>query len=67
MVPSSSPFPARDTLTTQEDDDGMELDGTTTQIHGKHIDYEVQSRYEETNRLLRELEVVRRSRWGEGG
>lgn len=43
----------------------MEMDGMGGV--GEEMEDEVKRRYEETNRLLRELEVVRRRRWGEGG
>jgi hypothetical protein len=45
-----------------EADDGMEVDGEMAMEQG---DEEMKHRYEEANRLLRELEVVRRQRWGE--
>jgi hypothetical protein len=50
----------------RDEDEGMEMDG----VGGGYcegMEDEVKGRYEETNRLLRELEVVRRRRWGEGG
>jgi len=66
---SSSPYPAGEPLDSphiRDEDEGMEMDG----VGGGYcegMEDEVKGRYEETNRLLRELEVVRRRRWGEGG
>ena len=46
----------------------MEMDGSHTGLGGDDLmEDEVKRRYEETNRLLRELEVVRRGRWGDSG
>ncbi|KAK8845410.1 hypothetical protein IAR55_006123 [Kwoniella newhampshirensis] len=48
-----------------DDDDMMEVLDDEVEVNDDDDD-DVKSRYEETNRLLRELEVVRRRRWGEG-
>jgi len=72
--PSSSPFPSQTytaySSNTEHTPDNrgqgaMEVDMTPDR--GRHqAEVEVRRRYEETNRLLAELEVVRRQRWGEG-
>jgi hypothetical protein len=47
-------------------DDAMDVDMTPDRA-GIPVEDEVRRRYEETNRLLAELAVVRRQRWGEDG
>lgn len=45
---------------------GMEFDTPAGKAdNGDAMEEEIKIRYEETNRLLAELEVVRRNRWGE--
>ena len=41
----------------------MDIEGARGE---EEMEEEVKRRYEDANRLLRELEVVRRQRWGEG-
>ena len=69
--PSSSPFDASNMYPSdavnspliRDEDESMEME-----VDGEAgMEGEVKRRYEETNRLLRELEVVRRERWGDGG
>ena len=51
----------------RDDDETMEMDGSSLGGRNDEMEDEVRKRYEETNRLLRELDVVRRRRWGECG
>jgi len=77
FTPSSSPFPSQShTLYSSNshshltpgpvDDDPMEMFVTPERQPRNEAEDDVKQRYEETNRLLAELDMVRRRRWGEG-
>lgn len=63
--PSSSPYPSTKVHFPSEVDSLMgddDMDGSRVEDAGEEA---VRKRYEETNRLLAELEVIRRQRWGD--
>ena len=70
-IPSSSPFANHSVRAAETPnnvfstpggvEDRMELECSEMP---DHVEEEVKRRYEETNRLLAELDFVRRSRWG---
>lgn len=65
-LPVFSPLAASERGDAEADDERMEVldDGADGDLDKRRMEREVLRRYEETNRLLGELAVVRRQRWG---
>jgi hypothetical protein len=66
--PFTTPYQHDHNLNSHETDDGMDLELPNGMEDGEvevELEDEITSGYEEANRLLRELEVVRRQRWGD--